>query len=101
MRILFHLYLLLDPQLTKRHVQAFEGPVNVWAGNSTPYPNMPGVLKNFKLVSQQSTAVELEDMEEEENCQLQVASCKGADLQIEEGREIINDDLMIIVIVSF
>ena len=52
---------------------------------------MPGVLKNFKLVSQQSTAVELEDMEEEENCQLQVASCKGADLQIEKGREIIYD----------
>ena len=67
----------------------------------TSYPPLPGVLKNFKLVSQQSTAVELEDLEEEENCQLQVASFKGADLQIEEGREIINDDLMIIVIVSF
>ena len=42
-----------------------------------------------------------EDVEEEESCQLRVASCKGADLQIEEGREIINDDLMIIIIVSF
>ena len=69
--------------------------------HGTSYPPLPGVLKNFKLVSQQSTAVELEDLEEEENCQLQVASFKGADLQIEEGREIINDDLMIIVIVSF
>ena len=32
-----------------------------------------------------------EDVEEEESCQLRVASCKGADLQIEKGREIIYD----------
>ena len=42
-----------------------------------------------------------EDVEEEESCQLRVASCKGADLKIEKGREINNDYLMIILLSEY
>ena len=50
MKILFKkLCLLIEPLSEKRHAQAFEGPVDVFAA-SPAHPPVPGVLQNFQLV---------------------------------------------------